>query len=126
MGYLNRGSKKTLVRILLDTGSQASLLREGIIPKSDRDDTHMQNFSLTSIGGNTVNCKLRVAKCNIESLDGTFSRNVRLTEMKKPCGDVPVVAKGQLQEYPHLKTVNIVELLAKSLMYCWESRLVMY
>jgi hypothetical protein len=29
--------------------------------------------------------------------------------MKKPCGDVPVVSKGQLQEYPHLKTVNIFE-----------------
>ena len=34
MGYLIHGSKKKLVRILLDTGCQISLVREDIIPRS--------------------------------------------------------------------------------------------
>ena len=109
MGYLKHGSKKTLVRILLDTGSQVSLLREGMVPKSDNDNTYMQDFSLTTVGGDTKNLKLRVVECAIESLDGSFTRKVRLTEMKKPCGDIPIITNAQLQEYPHLKTVDITE-----------------
>lgn len=107
MAYLIHGSKKTPVRILLDTGSQTSIVREGIVPKSD--NTHMQDFNLTTVGGVTRRYKLRVVECTIESLDGEFSRNVRLTEMKKPCGDAPIVTKEQLNEYSHLQDVDISE-----------------
>ncbi|XP_064643562.1 uncharacterized protein LOC135497661 [Lineus longissimus] len=106
MGYLVQGQKKTLVRILLDTGSQASLIREGIVPMQGKPC--MQNFNLTTVGGNTVNCQLRVVECTIENLEGTFSRSVHLTEMKKPCGNVPILSKSQLESYPHLKSVDIV------------------
>ena len=107
MGYIRHGAKKTKVRILLDTGSQISLIREGIVPQSDT--CHMQDFNLTTVGGDTVNHKLRVVECTIESLDGTFNREVRLTEMKRPCGDAQIVTNSQLRLYPHLEDIDIVE-----------------
>ena len=107
MGYIRFGAKKTKVRILLDTGSQISLIREGIIPQSDT--CHMQDFNLTTVGGVTVNHKLRVVECTLESLDGTFNREVRLTEMKRPCGDAQIVTNSQLRRYPHLEDIDIVE-----------------
>ena len=109
MGYnfIRHGAKKTEVRILLDTGSQVSLIREGIIPQSDT--CHMQDFNLTTVGGDTVNDKLRVVECTLESLDGTFNREVRLTEMKRPCGDAQIVTNSQLRHYPHLEDIDIVE-----------------
>ena len=107
MGYIRHGGKKTKVRILLDTGSQISLIREGIIPQSDI--CHMQDFNLTTVGGDTANHKLRVVECTLESLDGTFNREVRLTEMKRPCGDAQIVTNSQLRHYPHLEDIDIVE-----------------
>ena len=107
LGYIRHGAKKTKVRILLDTGSQVSLIREGIIPQSD--NCHMQDFNLTTVGGATVNHQLRVVECTLESLDGTFNREVRLTEMKIPCGDAQIVTNSQLRNYPHLKDIDIVE-----------------
>ena len=107
MGYIRHGAKKTKVRILLDTGSQISLIREGIIPQSD--NCHMQDFNLTTVGGATVNHQLRVVECILESLDGTFNREVRLAEMKRPCGDAQIVTNSQLRHYPHLEDIDIVE-----------------
>ena len=107
MGYIRHGGKKTKVRILLDTGSQISLIREGIIPQSDT--CHMQDFNLTTVGGNTVSHKLCVVECTLESLDGTFNRDVRLTEVKRPCGDAQIVTNSQLRHYPHLEDIDIVE-----------------
>ena len=67
------GAKKTKVRILLDTGSQISLIREGSIPQSDT--CHMQD--LTTVRGDTVHHKRCVVECTLESLDGIFNREVR-------------------------------------------------
>ena len=71
MGYIRHGAKKTKVRILLDTGSHISLIREGIIPPSD--NCHMQDFNVTTVGGATENHQLRVIECTLESLDGTYN-----------------------------------------------------
>ncbi len=43
------------------------------------DPCHMQDVNLTTVGGDTVNYKLRFVECAFESLDGTFKREVRLT-----------------------------------------------
>ena len=107
MGYIRHGSKRTLVRALLDTGSQVSLIREGIIPKSNCE--HMQDYSLTTVGGDVITRKLRVVECVLESLDGTFNRNVRLAEMRKPCGDAPIITNAQIQHYPHLADIEVME-----------------
>ena len=53
--------------------------------------------------------KLRVVECTLESLDGSFNRDVRLTEMKRPCGDAQIVTNSQLRPYPHLEDIDIVE-----------------
>ena len=84
-----------------------SLIREGIILKSDI--YNIQCFNLTTVGGDTVNHQLRVVECTLESLDGTFNRKVRLTEMKRPCGDALIVTNSQLRQYPHLEDIDIVE-----------------
>ncbi|XP_014675991.1 PREDICTED: uncharacterized protein LOC106815968 [Priapulus caudatus] len=107
MGYIRYGTKKTMVRILLDTGSQISLLREGIVPKSHCGQ--MQDFSLTTVGGDTLACKLRVVDCTLASLDGSFQCDVRLTEMKRPCGDAPIIGNAQIRQYLHLDDISIVE-----------------
>ena len=107
MGYLRYGTKRKSVRILLDTGSQISLLREGIIPKSGND--RMQDFSLTTVGGDTVDCNLRVGDSTLESIDGSFSRKIHLTEMRKPCGNVSVITNSQIRQYPHLDGIEIAE-----------------
>ena len=109
MGYIRHGAKKTKMRILLDTGSQISLIRERIIPQSDNNYCYMQYFNLTTVGGATVNSQFRVVECALESLDGTFNREVRLTEMKRPCGDAHIVTNSQLRHYPHLEDIAIVE-----------------
>ena len=101
MGHTRHGGKKTKIRKLLDTGIHISLIREGIIPQSD--NCHMQDFNHTTVGGDTANHKLRVVKCTLESLDGTF------TEMKRPCGDAQIVPNSQLRHYPHLEDIDIVE-----------------
>lgn len=107
MAYLHHGSKKSLVRILLDTGSQISLIREGIVSTSKGN--RMQDFSLTTVGGATMKKKLRVLECTLKSLDGSFSRDVQLTEMKTPCGDAPRITNQQIRQYPHLRDVTIDE-----------------
>ena len=72
MEYIRHVAEKTKVRILLDTGSQISLIREGIIPQSDT--CHMQYFNLTTVGGDTVNHQLRVVKCTLGSLDDSIEQ----------------------------------------------------
>ena len=56
-----------------------------------------------------MNHKLRVVEYTLESLDGTFNREVRLTEMKRPCGDALIVTNPQLRHYPNLEDIDIVE-----------------
>ena len=80
---------------------------EGIIPQSD--NLHMQDVNLTTVGGATVNHQLRVVECTLESLDGTFNREVRLTEIKRPCGDDQIVPNSKLRHYPHIEDIDIVE-----------------
>ena len=107
MENIRIGAKKTEVRILLDTGSQVYLIREGIIPQSYT--CHTQYLNLTTVEGDTVNHQLRVVECTLESLDGTFNREVRLTEMNRPCGDAQIVTNSQFRHYHHLEDIDIVE-----------------
>ena len=118
MGYIHYGAKKSKVRILLETGSQISLIREGIIPQSDT--CRMHKFDLTTVGDNTVNHQLRVIECTLESIDGTFNREVRLTEMKIPCGDAQIVTNSQLRHYPHIEDIDIVEAHNERIVWCGE------
>ena len=106
LAYIHHGSKKTMVRILLDQGSQVSLIREGIIPRSQ--DHSMQDFQITTVGGNTIQQRLRVADCTIESLDGDVVRQVLLTELSKPCGNTPIITNSQIRQYSHLRNANIM------------------
>ena len=110
MAYLKHGSsdKRYLVRCLLDTGSQASLIREGIIPLASSTNA-FQNYEITTAGGSVIKETLRVMDCEIEDLSGTVIRKINLVEMKKPCGDVQVIRKHDLEVYPHLRDVEINE-----------------
>ena len=107
MARLKHGNKRYLIRILLDTGSQVSLVREGIIPTSCNDT--FQNFEITTAGGGVMQRKLRLLDCEIEDFNGTVNRKVSLVEMEKPCGDVPVIRKDDLLDYPYLRDVEINE-----------------
>ena len=73
----------------------------------------MQDFNLTTVGGATVNHQLCVVECTLESLDGTFNREVRLTEMKRPCGDAQIVTNSQLRHYPPALNIKLLEPLAQ-------------
>ncbi|MCG8432222.1 MAG: hypothetical protein MJA29_13770, partial [Candidatus Omnitrophica bacterium] len=107
MAYLKHGNRRYLVRVLLDTGSQASLVREGIIPLSS--DNTFQNYEITTAGGGIMQRNLRVLDCEIEDLSGSINRKISLVEIRKPCGDVPVIRKNDLMSYPHLRDVEINE-----------------
>ncbi|XP_064635219.1 uncharacterized protein LOC135492601 [Lineus longissimus] len=107
MAYLNHNNKRCLVRILLDSGSQQSILREGIVPKTP--SCVMQNFMITAVGGETSKQKLRVLDCILESLDRNIKRKITVTEMKTPCGNVPVIPNSKLKGYTHLRDVEITE-----------------
>lgn len=105
MGYLRRGNHRHLVRILLDSGSQATLLREGIFPRNSRDT--YQDYDLSLVGGSTIKRKLRLMDCILEDVDGNWSCPLTVTEINKPCGEAPMVTFKDLQEYSHLREVNI-------------------
>ena len=109
MAYLRHGNRRVPVRVLLDSGSQVSLVREGVLPKCKDGYDAMQDFSLTVVGGTSMTKTLRVMDCVIESMDGEVKRDIRLTELKHPCGNSPVVKSEQLSKYPHLRDVNIEE-----------------
>ena len=106
MGNLRHGKKKTLVRILHDSGSQISLLRAGIVKSQGGQ---VQDFELTAVGGDTITSKIRVLEATLECLDGSFSRDVHLAEMKKPCENAPIVTNAQIRQYTYLSKVRVVE-----------------
>lgn len=54
MGYLRWDNQRYLLRILLDGGSQAPLLREGIIPRMADCDSY-QDYDLILVGGSKIN-----------------------------------------------------------------------
>lgn len=68
MGYLHRGSHRQLVRILLDAGIQATLVRKGIFPKMNQDV--YQDHDLSLVGGIKIRRKLRMVDCVLEDVDG--------------------------------------------------------
>ncbi|XP_071509981.1 uncharacterized protein [Diadema antillarum] len=105
MGYLRHGNNRQLVRILLDGGSQATLVREGIFSKTEKDI--YQDHDLSLVGGTRIRRKLRLLDCFIEDIGGNLSYPVSVTEIDKPCGEAPVVQAEDLQQYPHLREVDI-------------------
>ena len=105
MGYLRRGNHRQLVRILLDSGSQATLLREGIFPRNSQDT--YQDHDLSLVGGSKIRRKLRLLDCFLEDVDGNWSCPLTATEINKPCGEAPIVVPGDLQNYGHLSAVNL-------------------
>ena len=105
MGYLRHGNSRQLVRILLDGGSQASLVREGLFPRTGQD--YYQDHDLTLVGGAKIHRKLRILDCSIEDMEGNWSYPVSLTEIDQPCGEAPVVQPQDLQLYDHLCGVDI-------------------
>ena len=104
-GYLRCGNQRRLVRILLDGGSQATLLREGVFPKM-ADDSY-QDHDLILVGGSKISKKLRVLDCHIEDIEGNWSCPITATEIDKPCGDAPVIQPEQLQQYDYMNDVNV-------------------
>ncbi|XP_072170561.1 uncharacterized protein [Diadema setosum] len=105
MGYLRHGNNRQLVRILLDGGSQATLVREGIFSKTEKDI--YQDHDLSLVGGTRIRRKLRLLDCFIEDIGGNLSHPVSVTEIDKPCGEAPVVQEEDLQQYHHLREVDI-------------------
>ncbi|XP_072019604.1 uncharacterized protein [Amphiura filiformis] len=105
MGYLRCGNQRYKVRLLLDDGSQATLVRKGIFPQTAQDI--YQDHNLTLVGGTTVNRKLRLLDCHIEDIGRNWSYPLTLTEIDTPCGDIPIVHPDQLQQYSHLRDVDI-------------------
>ena len=105
MGYLHRGSHRQLVRILLDAGSQATLVRKGIFPKTNQDV--YQDHDLCLVGGNKIRRKLRMVDCVLEDVDGNWTCPLIVTEIEKPCGEAPIVRPEHLQNYDHLNTVDL-------------------
>ncbi|XP_011670916.2 uncharacterized protein LOC100893156 [Strongylocentrotus purpuratus] len=105
MGYLRCGSKRHLVRILLDGGSQATLVRTGIFPRMEGD--LFQDHDLSLVGGSNIKRKLRVLDCEIEDLQRSWSYPLTATEIDKPCGNTPVIFPEHLQSYDHLTGVEI-------------------
>ncbi|XP_022111565.1 uncharacterized protein LOC110990769 [Acanthaster planci] len=105
MGYLRHGNTRHLVRILLDGGSQATLLREGVFPKSERD--LYQDHDLSLVGGKKITRKLRLLDCHIEDVEGRWSSPLSVTEIDEPCGKAPIILPDQLRQYDHLCQVDI-------------------
>lgn len=97
MGYLRWYNQRYSVRFLLDRGIQATLLREGIIPRMADSDSYLDY--LIRVGGSKIKKKLRVLDCHIEDVDGKWSYPINLTEIDKPCSDVPIKQHEQLQHY---------------------------
>ncbi|XP_071948926.1 uncharacterized protein [Antedon mediterranea] len=105
MGYLRCGKTRRLVRILLDGGSQATLLRSGLIPLTNQDVYQKHDLSL--VGGKKITKKLRLLNCYIADVNGTWSCPLTVTEIDEPCGDAPVVYKEQLKQYSHLNEIDL-------------------
>ena len=105
MGYLRHGNNRQLVRILLDGGSQASLVREGLFTRTGQD--YYQDHDLTLVGGAKIHRKLRVLDCSIEDVEGNWSYPLSITEIDQPCGEAPVVRPEDLQLHDHLRGVDI-------------------
>nr|XP_054775061.1 uncharacterized protein LOC129283252 [Lytechinus pictus] len=107
MGFLRCGNKRHPVRILIDGGSQATLVRTGIFSRIDGDC--YQDHDLSLVGGSIIKRKLRILECEIEDSQGNCSYPLRAIEIEKPCGDIPVITPEQLKSYDHLTGVNIDE-----------------
>ncbi|XP_071950886.1 uncharacterized protein [Antedon mediterranea] len=105
MGYLRCGKTRRPVRILLDGGSQATLLRSGLIPLTNQDVYQKHDLSL--VGGKKITKKLRLLNCYIEDVNGTWSCPLTVTEIDEPCGDAPIVYKEQLKQYSHLNEIDL-------------------
>ena len=105
IGYLRCGNIRRKVRILLDGGSQATLLREGIFPRTDQDV--YQNHDLSLVGGGKITRKLRLLECHIEDVGGTWSCPLTVTEIDQPCGDTLIILPEHLHQYNHLSEVDI-------------------
>ncbi|XP_063962448.1 uncharacterized protein LOC135155912 [Lytechinus pictus] len=105
VGYLRCGDVRHLVRILLDGGSQATLLREGILPRTERG--LFQDHDLSLVGGSKITRKLRLLDCYIEDIAGNWSCPLTMTEINQPCGDTPIVLPEQLRQYEHLSAIDI-------------------
>ncbi|PIK49506.1 hypothetical protein BSL78_13611 [Apostichopus japonicus] len=117
MGYLRCGNIRRLVRILLDGGSQTTLLRKGIFPRADQDV--YQDHELSVVGGGKFTRKLRLLDCLIADVGGNWSHPLSVTEIDKPCADTPIVLQEQLQQHDHLRNVDIHAALQKPLMFFW-------
>ena len=105
MAYLRIGNTRHLVRILLDGGSQATLIRKGILPRMEHD--RYQDHELTLVGGKTISRKLRLIDCNLEDLESKQSYRLTMTEIDKPCGDAPITQPEDLNRYDHLRGIEI-------------------
>ena len=105
MGYLRIGNTRRLVRILLDGGSQATLIREGIFPRAENDK--YQDHELTLVGGNKISRRLRLIDCHVENLEGTRCYPLTVTEINKPCGDAPIIHTDDLYQYDHLTNIEV-------------------
>lgn len=113
MGYLKCGNTRRLVRILLDSGSQATLVREGIFEQTDRDV--YQDYDLSLVGGSKITRKLRLLDCMIEDINGNWSSPLRVTEINQPCGKAPIIRSDDLQDYNHLRDLDIHEAASETI-----------
>ena len=91
--------------ILLDGGSQATLLREGVLPKTT-DDLY-EDHDLILVGGSKISKKLRVLDCHNEDIEGNWSGPITVTEIDKPCDDAPIIHPEKLQQYDYLNNVDV-------------------
>eukprot|EP00057_Strongylocentrotus_purpuratus_P005403 XP_003730892.1 PREDICTED: uncharacterized protein LOC100888831 [Strongylocentrotus purpuratus] len=105
MGYLRIGNTRHLVRILLDGGSQATLVREGILPRMEHD--RYQDHELTLVGGHTMSRRLRLIDCHIEDLEGKRTYPLTMIEIDKPCGNAPIIQADDLCQYDHLSDIEV-------------------
>nr|XP_054771582.1 uncharacterized protein LOC129279496 [Lytechinus pictus] len=105
MGYVRIRNTRHLVRILLDGGSQATLIREGILPRME--DDRYQDHELTLVGGKMISRKLRLIDCYLEDLESKRSYPLTMTEIDKPCGNAPIIQAEDLNQYDHLRGVEI-------------------